>query len=209
MSRQSNDLGLESMFELKSSEKLLIGSFNIFVPRKNNIIKCLCSFIISLILAGVIGFSLYTIDIMEKVAETFIAVYIGLLGVTFTGYAFFQALITGKLIELLIDRPDERKKENKFLETNESFVKLILLYIFFLLMNIILKILFSSIDVNTNVFSNAQVNNSVATMGIIVYMYCSLIAVWHVKSYVYNIFQIFNLRAIREYLDNKSDNQSS
>ena len=201
--KEKDGLGLESMFKPKSSENLLLRSFKIFLPKRNNLLKCICFFMASALCAFIIGFSLSTVAAMKSVIETFITVYIGLLGVTFTGYAFFQALITGKLIEILVDTPNEKKKENKFSEMNESFVELMLLYISFLMLNIILKILLSSVDDTFKMFNEVTVNNVWATMGICIYIYCSLIAVWHVKSYVYNIFQVFNLHAIREYIESK------
>ncbi len=201
--KEKDGLGLESMFKPKSSENLLLRSFKIFLPKRNNLLKCICFFMASALCAFIIGFSLSTVAAMKSVIETFITVYIGLLGVTFTGYAFFQALITGKLIEILVDTPNEKKKENKFSEMNESFVELMLLYISFLMLNIILKILLSSVDDTFKMFNDVTVNNVWATMGICIYIYCSLIAVWHVKSYVYNIFQVFNLHAIREYIESK------
>ncbi|MGN9198074.1 hypothetical protein [Blautia massiliensis (ex Liu et al. 2021)] len=201
--KEKGDLGLESMFKLKSSENLLFRSFGIFLPKKTNILKCLCFFIISAVAAFIIGFSLCTVDAVKSVIETFITVFIGLLGVTFTGYAFFQALITGKLIEILIDTPNEKKKENKFSEMNESFVELMLLYIFFLTLNVMLKILLSSVDNNFKLFHDVILDNVFATVCILVYIYCSLVAIWHVKSYVYNVFQAFNLHAIGEYIESK------
>lgn len=198
-----NSLGLESMFKQKSSENLLLKSFKIFLPKKENILKCTCSFIISGLVAFLIGFSSCTVDAMKSVIESFITVYIGLLGVTFTGYAFFQALITGRLIELLVDTLDEKEETNKFSQMNESFVKLMFLYIFFLMLNIGLKILLSAISNNFKMFDDIMVDNVLATVGVLAYTYCSLIAVWHVKSYVYNIFQAFNLHAIEEYIESK------
>lgn len=203
--KEKNGLGLESMFKLKSSENLLLRSFKIFLPKKDNLLKCICFFMVSALCAFIIGFSLSTVTAMKSVIETFITVYIGLLGVTFTGYAFFQALITGKLIEILVDTPNEKKKENKFSEMNESFVELMLLYISFLTLNIVLKILLSTVDDTFKMFNDVTVNSALTITGIWVYTYCSLIAVWHVKSYVYNIFQVFNLHAIGEYIESKKN----
>ena len=88
---------------------------------------------------------------------------------------------------------------------NESFVELMLLYISFLTLNIVLKILLSTVDDTFKMFNDVTVNSALAITGIWVYTYCSLIAVWHVKSYVYNIFQVFNLHAIGEYIESKKN----
>lgn len=98
---------------------------------------------------------------------------------------------------------DEKEETNKFSQMNESFVKLMFLYIFFLTLNIGLKILLSAISNNFKMFDDIMVDNVLATVGVLAYTYCSLIAVWHVKSYVYNIFQAFNLHAIEEYIESK------
>lgn len=215
--KEKTGLGFESMFKQKSSENLLLKAFEIFLPKRgnkennekennkkeNNILKCTCSFVASVLSAFLIGFSSCTVDAMKSIIDTFITVYIGLLGVTFTGYAFFLALINGRLIEILVDTPNAKGEENKFSEMNESFVRLMFLYISFLTLNIVLKILLSPVDNNFKIFDNIMIDNILAAVGILVYTYCSLIAVWHVKSYVYNIFQTFNLHAIEEYIENK------
>ena len=71
---------------------------------------------------------------------------------------------------ILIDTPNEKKKENKFSEMNESFVELMLLYIFFLTLNVMLKILLSSVDNNFKLFHDVILDNVFATVCILVYI---------------------------------------
>lgn len=194
---------IEELLEQKASESLLIESFGIYKLKKSNLLKCLVFGILCAILSYAIGVSNDTINIFTSIVDTTLSIVLALLGIAFTGYTFFQALINGKLIELLISGRNQKINKNNFTEINESFVELMMLYISITIISFFLKIFCASVDGGLWLTKNLTINNMLAMLGSFVYLYISVMAIWHIKSFVYNIFQLFNMRAVREYLDLK------
>lgn len=184
----------------KTSERLMLESFEMFIIKKGNRFKCSVFLVICILMAFSIGYSKDTVVIFNDIVDIVLTIILALFGIAFTGYTFFQALINGKLVELLMS--GKGKNTNKFAETNESFVKLMMVYIALITISFLLKII-SLFITEDFIFVNLGLSNILASLGILVYLYVSLVAIWHVKSFVYNIFQLFNMHAIQEYLDEK------
>lgn len=196
---------IKEILEQKTSERLLLESFRIYKLKRKNFLKCLVFGFFCAMLAYAIGFSNNSINIFSNVIDTILSIVLALLGIAFTGYTFFQALINGKLIELLISGKNEETNKNNFTEINESFVELMMLYIFIVVTSFFLKVFCDGIDNGLWLTKNININNTLAMCGVFFYLYISVIAIWHIKSFVYNIFQLFNMRAVREYLDLKKE----
>lgn len=196
---------IEELLKQKTSESLLIESFGIYKLKKSNLFKCLVFGFFCAVLAYVIGISNDTINIFASIVDIVLSIVLALLGIAFTGYTFFQALINGKLIELLISGRNQETNKSNFTEINESFIELMMLYIFITVISFFLKVYCTSIDSGLWLTPNLTINNILAMLGIFVYLYLSVMAIWHIKSFVYNIFQLFNMRAVREYLDLKKE----
>ena len=196
--------GIEKLLNPKKSEILLIESLEIYKLKKNNFVKCLVFMALSAILSYGIGMSPNTVSIFQEIVDLVLNVTLALLGITFTGYTFFQALINGRLIEVLVTVQNEETGDDNFNQINGSFVKLMMLYIFVITISFFLKIFSVGIDSDFILTGNMFVNETIAIVGIGIYIYFSVMAIWHIKSFVYNIFQLFNMRAVREFIDTKN-----
>lgn len=203
----SSEQSLKEILEQKTSEHLLMESFSIYRLKKENFVKCLVFGILCAILSYIIAASNNTLDVFPDIADCVLGIVLALFGITFTGYTFFQALLNGKMIELLISGRNEKVDKNNFTELNESFVCLMMQYIFIAVISFFLKIFCLNIESGFWLTKYLLINNLLAMFVIFVYLYISVMAIWYIKSFVYNIFQLFNLHAVREYLDMKKEDK--
>ena len=90
---------------------------------------------------------------------------------------------------------NEDKTKSKLQETNESFVEYMMLNLISIIVSLLLKIILSSIPAEFVAFSKMLTNNIIATLLISLYFYFILTIIWEVKSFIYNVFQVFNMHA--------------
>lgn len=187
---------IAKLFSMQSSTKLIIKALEIFKPSKNNCKKQICLYMISLITSFFVGVSLDTISIMVDSTQTILDVMLALFGIVFTGYAFFQALINDELLVRLIkdtvkDESDGKEK-CKLQESNESFVQCMMLNILAVLISLLLKIIINSIPSDFLLSDYTWLNNMLSIVVISIYFYFIVTIIWEVKSFIFNIFQLFN-----------------
>ncbi len=201
----------EKMFSKKTSFQLLKESFTIILPSSKNIKTILFISSISMICAILIGFSFQTVEWFKDILSYIIEIDIALLGIVFTGYVFFQVLVNKELLKRLISEKHD-DNESKLQESNEYFIGVMILYILFIFICIILKILFFKVDDSFLVFSNQCVNCIWATLLLFLFLYYAFALLWEIKSFIFNIFQIFNgytATQILEYIkENKNGNSN-
>ena len=186
---------VEKLFKSVSSESILLGSFKVFKPTKTNFII----FFICLIPSVTMGLSKNTINITLDAVGDLLNVILALFGIIFTGYAFFQALIDKQLLIIMINT-ESVKKENsetisKLQETNKNFVELMMLYIISIIGSLLIKLILNSMPADFLLFSQLLTNNIVAILMIQVYLVFNAIILWRMISFVFNVFQLFNLYA--------------
>lgn len=164
-----------------------------------------------MICAITIGFSLQTVEWFKDILSYIIEIDIALLGIVFTGYVFFQVLVNKELLKRLISEKHD-DNESKLQESNEYFIGVMILYILFIFICIILKILFFKVDDSFLVFSNQCVNCIWATLLLFLFLYYAFALLWEIKSFIFNIFQIFNgytATQILEYIKEDKNGNSN
>ena len=87
------------------------------------------------------------------------------------------------------------EEKSKLQETNETFVKCMLLNIVAIIVSLLLRIIISCIPEDFVVFKKLEYNNITAAFLISLYFYFIITIIWEVKSFVFNIFQLFNAYA--------------
>lgn len=206
---------IERLLKPKSSKKIISSSFKLFKFTKKNrrerIILLFCAFIP----AALVGASVNTVEVFVEAIQTILDVVLAIFGIVFTGYSFFQALINDELLIRMIDdtvNNEDGEEISKLQETNELFVKCMMLELFSILLSLTLKIVVSCIDKNFSLFNQVWKNNMLAIS--LIYIYFSIIAIvlWEIKSFIFNVFQLFNayagnkvVEAIRQNIDRKND----
>ncbi|KXG09961.1 hypothetical protein AT864_01521 [Anoxybacillus sp. P3H1B] len=135
-------------------------------------------------------------DIVKEVSEIVIPTF----AVVITGYAIFQALANGStLINLIIVNG---KKGSKFEEYNLFFLGVSILYLFIMLLNLVLFIIFKNIPKEWCIKSlSIEANNALASLLIAFYLTFIINAIIELKSFIYNLYQCFNINAASETIN--------
>ena len=92
----------ESMYYQGSSFSLLIESFRLIVPTRKTWKTAIFIFMVGLPIGLWIGFSNNTVELVKDILTYLIDIDIALFGITFTGYVFFQVLISVTLQKKVI-----------------------------------------------------------------------------------------------------------
>lgn len=189
---------LQNLIKKQTSGKLILEALKVFKISKKNWKQQSCLYISSFLVALVVGMSKSTVSVVADSAQLILDIILALFGIVFTGYALFQALINNELlIRLLCDTSKDAKEEekSKLQETNETFVKCMLLNIVAIIVSLLLRITISCVPENYILFKALVFNNVIATFLISIYYYFVITIIWEVKSFVFNIFQLFNAYA--------------
>lgn len=194
---------ISNLYKKTSSTKLLFEALKLISPLKVGVGRFLVFILISLVLSFLIAWSVETIQLFINAVQVLNTATIGLFGIVFMGYAFFQALINDDLLmRLLSIKKQGDDKESKLQESNEYFAKVMILDILAIFINILIIIIFSSIEKNLFFILWGNVsNNIITTLVISLYLYFSLNVVWEMKCFVFNLFQLFNAHAATKAVD--------
>lgn len=188
---------LDEMLKSQSSNEILASSFKNMRPKKKDFLKCTIMFLISLIPACLIGISEETVSIfcysLEKINDVILAIF----GVVFTGYVFFQALVNDELLLRLLNQETQKdkKKISKLQETNEEFVYLMMMCVISIIVNIFLIVCVGAIPEDFNLLNKRLYNNIIASAMLEVYFTFVFSVLWSIKSFIFNIFELFKLHA--------------
>lgn len=195
--RQKIFYGLKSMSEEYDTFELVLlkilkKSSSIKTMKRVSIIVILCMFCIPLMKNISISNKtyFYVNNLIDVTSELMIALFSATLG----GYALFQALTSGDtLISFLKQRDDEM---NKFEEFNLSFFALTLGYLLIILINYLLKITLPIIKDNEWINLFGYYKNAIITICIFIYVSYTIFLLLEMRSFIFNLFQCFNVNAI-------------
>ena len=194
---------LKALLKNESSEKILLNSFNIFLPNKKNlkekgIIVRVCLFPSYFLIC-----SHNIVSLFGNICDTMLNVFLLLFGILFTGYVFFQALLNDNLLIMLIisEAEKDRKEKSKLEEVNNRFVSLMVLYIIAIIISLTLTVIVPCIPEDFILLSNIQVSNVVAFILILMFYVFSAELLWRVLSFVRNIYLLFNAYAVSRLTD--------
>ena len=196
--------------EKSNSNKVFLQSLKILKPDKSNFLHKLIFGIIEVILAIIMVKRVDTISLTEDVLQVVITVMLAFLAVVFTGYAFFQALINDKLLVSMIVAGDD--KNNKLSEANNYFAEVMIFQIGCMLLDLLVIVFMIVLPEDWTLLSNNMLNEAFATIGISFLLYCNVESIWEMKSFIFNVFQLFNLHAysrIAKIQENQSDKEEN
>lgn len=188
---------IEKMFQPISSNRILFDSIKMFFPSKKEIIRFFMTVVFSIVPAYFIAVSYDTVNIFRDSVQMINDVILALFGIIFTGYALFQALI-GKemLVRMLQSTVGVGKAEkSKLQESNELFAKTMMMEFLCIVINIFLLLILFCIPNDFTVFPEKRWNDIIAGFGIFIYFYMSFVVLIEVKSFIFNIFELFNFHA--------------
>ena len=200
----------EKLTEKSNSNKVFLQSLKILKPKKSNFLHKLIFGIIEVTVAFIMAKRTDTIGLTENVLQVVITVMLAFLAVVFTGYAFFQALINDKLLVSMIATGDN--KNNKLSEANIYFAEVMIFQIGCMLLDLLVIVFMIVLPEDWTLLSNNMLNEAFATIGISFLLYCNVESIWEMKSFIFNVFQLFNLHAysrIAKIQENQSDKEEN
>lgn len=190
-----------NVFNKRTSQEALKDAINEILPKKNSII----SFAIILLISFVLSIKLYlsdsTVDILENIVQELNGVVIALFGILFTGYSFFQALVDKDLLVKMLK--EKGNKKSYFQITNEYFLNVMLLYGIDIFVNVSVMLVFCIFKDLFSVISGNKILILSFILLVAMYFVYNLLLLWEMKSFIFNIFQLFNIHSVCVYTKNK------
>ncbi|MCF2555969.1 hypothetical protein JQM64_00190 [Fournierella massiliensis] len=195
----------ENLKKNSSSQKVFFDSLAILKPTQESWKRKLFLLVIEAIAAIIMAKQVNTISMTKDIVMVLITILIALLAIVFTGYAFFQALINDKLLVVLLSVDDEKK--GNLSNTNKYFAEVMVFQLFCLLMN--LGAIIATIIMPPEWFwlSNNVANEILASILIICLLHCNVESICEMGSFIFNVFQLFNLHAYSRMVEiNENEN---
>ncbi len=176
-----------------SSTKILINSLSILKINKSNCLRKIIFTFIEVFIALIMATQINTIALTKDVFEAIISIIIALIAIVFTGYAFFQALVNNKMLITLLSVDDEQG--GNLAQTNKYFAEVMSFQIACLLIDLLIVIFTMILPQEWFLFENNATNELLATLGIFIGLHLNMESIWEMKSFIFNVFQLFNLHA--------------
>lgn len=195
------------------STQMLRAAFELIEIKRENIKRKVIFLVPISIVCLILAMSKETINQTESILEMINTVILSLFAVVFTGYALFQALMGDKLLLLLlmIESTNDNDASSKLEETNRYFVKVMLLQFFLVMVNLSVRIFLKLIPTDWTLFNSITWNEQICFVVLLALLYVNMDVIWETKSFIFNVFQLFNLHAFSrtaDILEKESNNKA-
>lgn len=121
------------------------------------------------------------VEIINNSILAFIAIIFGT-------YAIFQALMTDSVVLALLN-----SESNILNISNKSFLHLVILYIWEIIMNMLLLILLNIMHDDFCLFQNLALCNSIALIACFFYFVYSFLIIYEIKNFAINLYRMFSV----------------
>ncbi|MBX9972535.1 hypothetical protein [Cytobacillus firmus] len=192
---------LEAIWKDDTSAKLFANSISSIHPSGKRLLFLL-------ILLGVTFLSydkffnknIHAIESTLLITNSINAVLVPIFAVLITGYAIFQALANGRTLVALIKASD--KEKSKFQRYNYFFFSITTLFLFIIVLNFILSVFLNNVPNTWHLpYFTIENNNRIFSFLISVYLTFVINALIEVKSFIYNLYQVFSAHATASAID--------
>lgn len=176
--------------KLSSSELIKI-CIPLLSPSRRRLIVLLVFQISSTLFFKLIAFQrLSAITIIHDITNLLLAIIIPIFTVLITGYAIFQALVNKPTTKVLLKVSDNNGP--KLVRFNNYFFGITILYLFLIIINTLLLLIskFTPSNLYLELFP-IYLNEWIASFFISTYVTLILFSLIEIKSFIYNLFQIF------------------
>lgn len=177
-----------------SSTKLFIAAIKSLCPNRKSIFRILIFTFIALAIAVSLALLNETNSKIIKVIELINSVDLVILGLVFTGYTLFQAILKKELLRTLLASDEDSNQTSTFVRVDRSFYYLMSLYFLNICLNI-LGLIFLIIVGGKWVLipHNILLSNAFFVIISVPYLTYSLLVIWEIKFFIYNLSELFNL----------------
>lgn len=187
---------LELLKKSSSNQCLKSAIKQLFPKNKSEVINSFLILFISIIISYHIGFSINTVTLTKKITDMFLNVELAVFAIVFTGFIFFEGIVTDDVLKTLACN---EKNGKTYLQIHyEYFTNFVFLNIFMLFINVVINIIILCMKKDYIFFSLNIVNNIVAFMLLIIFNYANLFILYELKSFIFNLFQIYPISKIEK-----------
>lgn len=178
---------LYELIDERNTKQIIRESIQEIKLCKLSVWQYLSSIIISIVVSLMISFSTKTVSLFLDYVDSINEVILVLLGVVFGAYSIFQALLGKSVLKYLIE--DEK---NILKQSNRTFINLIILYVYGIVGNILIK---SCLKVIPSGFllikDNNFVSNLIALILIGIYSTVMLLLIFETITFAVNLYKMF------------------
>ena len=189
--------------EKSNSSIKLVQAIGILKISKKNVWRKLVFATLELLIATFLSISSTTIIQCGAMLEMLNGVVLAFFAVVFTGYALFQALIGDRLLMYLVNETivEDGEEKSELENTNDYFVKVMLLQFALIILNLFSIIVLNVITGTGVVVLEYWEKLMISTMFIFLLLHINFETLWEVKSFIFNVFQLFNGHAFARIID--------
>lgn len=178
------------LYDIKSSNQALKASFRELFPEKKIELHHIIIGIISLLAGILLKSNESTFIIFLEIIELLNSIIIALFGIVFTGYTLFQALIDSDVLKRMLAI---KNGKTTIQISNDYFLNVMILDLFCIMLN-------TGLLVGIKIFPKQfLVNGKIMAFVIVIllslYFSIQTLIIWEMKSFVFNIYRIFNVYA--------------
>lgn len=193
MNDKSRSELIANMMKSKTSIQMLKDAIKEIIPQKKQRIHVIVFCFISLLISFLVCHNDNTIKTFANMVEEINVVVIAVFGIVFTGYSLFQALIDSNTINRMLEESENKKTYLQI--CNEYFLNVMILNIISIIINLIIILLAESIEREIMLPIPTAVNIFISTVTMSIYFLFEFLVMWEMKSFVYNVYQLFNIYA--------------
>jgi len=179
-------------------------ALNVIAPVKGMWWQWSISIFLSISIAIPIGISQETVRVFSETVDMLNNLFVAFIAMQMGAYALFQALLSDQLIWELYKNGDMLD------EANNSFLGVMLLFWFGIMINIVLIIVMKMIPEDMLLFNELWINNVVAIILVIVYLIFHIRVLFEVRNFAINLYRVFvayNKISILKSLEDKNRNR--
>lgn len=186
----------------KTSNSIIKEAFCLLSLQELGKLKFVIILVISILLSVSISIQLESQLLIGKIAEMWQTVALTVFGITFTAHSIFQALISPKLLYVMV-RTDDNEDENlsSFTGSNQYFISYMMLSFIVIVSNVLIILCNIIIPDGWNLLQSRIMNNIVFFIICLPYFYISIGWIIEMKSVISNIHNMYNVAATDKYLD--------
>ncbi|MEA3318673.1 MAG: hypothetical protein U9Q88_01515 [Bacillota bacterium] len=191
---------IENILQDDTSLKIFLNGIKSIIPsRKRMIFLTILYLIIYFFYYNFIEYINGLESTLNMVNNVYIIV-IPIFAIVITGYAIFQALTNGRTLLALLKANDNER--NKFQEYNYFFFSISILYLAIIVANFLFSIILNILPKDWFLpYFTQNINNRIFCFFISIYIVFILNAIIEMKSFIYNLYQLFSSHAVASAIE--------
>lgn len=189
-------LEINKLLDDKKAFYIILESIKLIIPCKFFSCRNIIISIISIIPALLIQKSRDIREILSFTSEKFMGVSLVLLAIAFTGYGFFQVLITDEMMVPLCNTRSNGKI--KLMELNEHFICFMILHVLLIILDVVLLV-YLKFDIIC--FMSTTLKNYIIAIFSYLFIYSSLNATYEFRCLILDLYKIFNIYSFSRIIE--------